>query len=150
MYFKKIRIFLLCVFLSQHDYKDRKALENVIDSKPTPSMYTHVLPIIISASYIFSFTQLSFLTGPSEAFHTCAGRWLFLPLFSLKVRDSIWRTCNEKTFEEATCLSAPTCCSPASCWQLVLKSWAVSHVRQLRGKAGSTTRARRQKQFWKH
>lgn len=37
---KKIHIFLLCVFLSQHDFKDRKALKKVVDSKPTPSMYT--------------------------------------------------------------------------------------------------------------
>lgn len=147
--FFKIHIFLLCMFLSQHDFKDRKALKKVVDSKP--AMHIHVLPIIISASYISSFSQVSFLTGSLEGFHICAGRWLFLPLFWLKVRDSIWRICNEKTFEESTLesLAAPTC-SPASCWQLVLKSWAASCVRQLRGKAGSTARARRQKQFWKH
>ena len=67
-----MRIFLLCVFLSQHYFKDTKTLQFVQSRWLwAHSFYVHVLPTIIAASYISTFSQVSFPTGPSEGFHTC-------------------------------------------------------------------------------
>lgn len=121
------------------------------------SSYAYVLPTIISISYISWFPQVSFWLAFQEfsyLWHYCAGSWPFLPLELL----CPWRS--DTPFEEFVMkrhlknqhlLVLQTRYSPDLLLTANIKipSW-LSRVRQLRGKAGSTTSARRKQQFWKH
>lgn len=51
IYFKKMPILLLRVFLSQHYFKDMKTLQKVVDSEPTPSMYMFCLQLSLPVTY---------------------------------------------------------------------------------------------------